>query len=384
MTTAVASQSFPERASSLGPMLRSRTDEIEAAGSLPDDIVSAMQELDLLRMWVPSAYDGPEVGASEALDTMVELGRHDGAVAWCTMIANTTSLLAARLPADWARKLFGDPASIGAGFAQPRGEARVVDGGLKISGQWQWGSFTRHATAVAGGCRVIDGPDNGPRVPFVFFDPADVEWIDNWDVIGLRGTGSSDYTVTDAFVPDGRWVDFGRRPNLVIDRPLYQFSFYGLLAVGVAATVIGMADRAVEEFAASVADRVPQGSKRPLGDKPAVQTEAAKAEATVHSSLAFVHDVVGQTWERAEAGLEMTDEHRRLLRLAAADATQRCGDAVSRLYRVAGGEAVYRRTPIEKLFRDVNVATQHAMVSERFYETVGRIRLGIDTDTRTL
>lgn len=384
MTTAAASLSFPERAATLASMLRSRTDEIEAAGSLPDDVVAAMQDLDLLRMWVPTTYGGPEVPAAEALDAMVELGRHDGATAWCTMISNTTALLAARLPGDWAAELFGDSTSIGAGFAQPRGEARVVDGGLRISGQWQWGSFTRHATAVAGGCRVLDGGDNDPRVPFVFFDPDDVTWMDNWDVIGLRGTGSSDYTVTDAFVPDGRWVDFGRRPDLVVDRPLYQFSFYGLLAVGVAATVIGMADRAVEEFAISVSDRVPQGSKRPLGDKPAVQAEAAKAEATVCSSLAFVHDVVGATWDRAQAGLEMTDDHRRLLRLAAADAVQRCGDTVSRLYRVAGGEAVYRRTPIEKLFRDVNVATQHAMVSERFYETVGRIRLGIETDTRTL
>lgn len=365
-------------------MLRARTGEIEAAGSLPTDIVGAMQELDLLRMWVPETYGGPEASAAEALDAMVELGRHDGAAAWCAMIANTTSLLAARLPADWARTLFGDPTSIGAGFAQPRGEARVVDGGLQVTGQWQWGSFTRHATAVAGGCRVVDGGDTDPRVPFVFFDPADVTWIDNWDVIGLRGTGSSDYTVTDAFVPEGRWVDFGRRPHLVVERPLYQFSFYGLLAVGVAATVIGMADRTIEEFATSVGDRVPQGSKRPLGDKPAAQTEAAKAEATVGSSLAFVHDVVGATWDRAEAGLEMTDDHRRKLRLAAADAVQRCGDAVSRLYRVAGGEAVYHRTPIEKLFRDVNVATQHAMVSERVYETVGRVRLGIETDTRTL
>ena len=382
--TAASATSFTQRAAALGPMLRERSNQIEAAGSLPDDIVAAMQAHDLLRMWVPEAYVWPEVPAAEALDTMVELGRHDGAAAWSTMIANTTSLLATRLPADWARTLFEHPASIGAGFAQPRGEARVVDGGLRVSGRWQWGSFTRHATIVAGGCRVIDGGDDDPRVPFVFFDPADVTWIDNWDVIGLRGTGSSDYTVTDAFVPDGRWVDFGRRPNLVVDRPLYQFSFYGLLAVGVAATVIGMADRTVEEFAVSVTDRIPQGSKRPLGDKPAVQTEAARAEATVRSSLAFVHDVVGATWERAEAGLDMTDEHRRLLRLAAADAVQRCGDAVSRLYRAAGGEAVYRRTPIEKLFRDVNVATQHAMVSERFYETVGRIRLGLDTDTRTL
>ena len=80
----------------------------------------------------------------------------------------------------------------------------------------------------------------------------------------------------------------------------------------------------------------------------------------------------------------MTIEDRRLLRLAATDATQRCADAVNRLYRTAGGEAVYQRCPLEKLFRDINVATQHAMVSERLFETIGRISLGLDTDTDRL
>lgn len=380
----VSHAGFVARAESLGPLLRDQTHDCAAKGTLTDPVVRAMKAEGLFRMWVPAIYGGHQVAPGEALDTMVELGRHDGAAAWCTMIANTTALLAARLPEHHATALFGHDDAIGAGFAQPRGEATVVDGGLRITGQWQWGSFTRHATSVGAGARVLEPQEGSPRVPFVFFDPADVEWLDNWDVVGLEGTGSSDYTTTDAFVPDGRWVDFGRAPALVVDEPLYHFSFYGLLAVGVAATVVGMADRAIEEFAVSVADRIPQGSNRALAERPAVQAEAARAEATVKSAMAFIHEVTEATWERASRGDEMSDDDRRLLRLAAADAVQRCGDTVNRLYRAAGGEAVYRRTPIEKLFRDINVATQHAMVSDRVFETVGRIRLGLDTDTRTL
>ena len=375
---------FPARASALGPMLRDEGAAAEAAGSLTDSVVDAMKAEGLFRMWVPACHGGHEVPVVEAIDTMIELGRHDGAAAWCTMIANTTALLAARLPAEVAQELFGHDDAIAAGFAQPRGRATVVDGGLRVTGRWQWGSFTRHATVVGGGA-LADGPGAGtPRVLFVFFDPADVEWLDNWDVLGLRGTGSSDYTVTEAFVPNGNWVDFGGPAAPRVDAPLYRFSFYGLLAIGVASTAVGMADRVVDEFAALAADHLPLGSKRTLAERAATQAEIARAEATVRSSIAFIHEVAGTTWDLVAEGDPMTEEDRRLLRLAAADATQRCGDAVGRLYRVAGGEAVYRRSPIEKLFRDVNVATQHAMVSERLYETVGRMRLGLETDTGTL
>ncbi len=380
----MSTQNFVERARAIGGLVRERAGEAEAQRSLTDDVVAAMQDQGLLRMWVPTAYDGHEVPVIDAIDTMVELGRHDGAAAWCTMIANTTALLAARLPAEYAAELFGHPGAIGAGFAQPRGLATEVDGGLRITGQWQWGSFTRHATIVGAGARLENPTDTSPRVPFVFFDPEDVEWIDNWDVLGLSGTGSSDYTTTDAFVPEGRWVDFGRAPIPLVDTPLYRFSFYGLLAIGVAATVVGMADRAVSEFADSVSDRIPQGSTRPLAERAATQAEAARAEATVRSSIAFIHDVAGGTWDRACEGEPMTEDDRRLLRLAAADATQRCGDAVSRLYRVGGGEAVYKVSGLEKLFRDVNVATQHAMVAPRTFELPGRMRLGLETDTRQL
>lgn len=343
-----------------------------------------MADAGMFRLWVPERYGGHEVPVAAALDGLIELGRHDGAASWCTMIANTTALLAARLPTDWGQELFGQPRAIAAGFAQPNGRATVVDGGLRVTGRWQWGSFTRHATVVGGGAVVVDSDDSDPKLPFVFLDPADVEWIDNWQVVGLDGTGSSDYSATEAFVPAGRWVDVAAADTPTLDGPLYRFSFFGMLAAGVAATAIGIAHRAVEEFVTLAAAKKPQSSSRTLAARPATQIDLARAEATIGSATAYLHDVVGTAWQATEAGDPVTDEHRRQLRLAATDATQRCAEAVTRLYRTAGGEAVYQRCPMEKLFRDANVTTQHAMVSERLYETVGRMALGIDSDTRAL
>jgi alkylation response protein AidB-like acyl-CoA dehydrogenase len=252
-----------------------------------------------------------------------------------------------------------------------------------VEGRWQWGSFTRHATTIGAGV-TVESDDGRRQTRFVFMNPADVDWVDTWHVIGLRGTGSCDYAARHAFIPDGHWVDLSDGEAPRIDRPLYRFSFFGLLAAGIAATAIGMAQAALDAFVELAEGKVPQGSARTLAQRAGTQADTARAEATIRSSTAFLRDASDSAWDRAAAGDAMTVDDRRLLRLASTDATQRCADAVNRLYRTAGGEAVYERCPIEKLFRDVNVATQHAMVAERLYETSGRLTLGLETDTAML
>ena len=387
--TAPAIASPLDTARSIAGELRARSEEIEQHRTLPRDLVDSLAHAGMFRFWVPADYGGAQVEVATGLDTFIELARHDAATGWCTFIANTTALLAAFMDPEQARAVYGPPDAITGGFAQPMGRARVVDGGLAVTGRWQWGSGTRHSTMVGGGALIV-GDDGAPaarhdglRGAFVFFDPSDVEFFDTWHVVGLRGTGSCDYAVRDAFVPEGRWADMGNRVRH-IDAPLYRFSFYGLLAAGVACTAIGIADRAIEEFKALAAVKTPQNSSRVLAERPSAQDDVARAEATVRSATAFLHDAMGDAWETATNGDELSDDQRRMIRLANTDATQRCADTVNRLYRSAGGEAVYDRCVLEKLMRDVNVATQHAMTAERTYELVGRIALGLPTETSLL
>ncbi len=387
--TAPAIASPLDTARGFAGALRARSDEIEQNRTLPRDLVDNMTDAGLFRFWVPAEYGGAQVPVVTGIDTFIEIARHDAATGWCTFIANTTALLAAFMEPEQARAVYGRCDAITGGFAQPMGRARIVDGGLRVTGRWQWGSATQHCTMVGGGALVV-GDDGAPaarhdglRGAFVFFDPADVEFFDTWHVVGLRGTGSCDYAVTDAFVPEGRWSDMGNRVRR-IDAPLYRFSFYGLLAAGVACTAIGIADRAIEEFKALAAVKTPQNSSRVLAERPSAQDDVARAEATVRSTTAFLHDAMGDAWDSASNGDELSDDQRRMIRLANTDATQRCADTVNRLYRSAGGEAVYERCPLEKLMRDVNVATQHAMTAERTYELVGRIAHGLPTETALL
>ena len=373
----------------LGGSISARSAEIEALGTLPLDLVDTIRPTGAFRQCVPDDLGGPGVTAAQSLEVFEEFAYHDGSVGWCVAIASTTSLLASHLPDAHARALFGDPGSIGGGFVVPRGRAEPVDGGLRVSGRWQWGSGAKHCTTIGGGCLVVgaDGRTaprrDGLTTPFVFMDPGDVELIDTWDVAGLAGTGSIDFEARDVFVPEGRWVQIGADVP-VRDNAWSRFSFYGLLASGVAAAAVGMARRSIDELVELAGSKKPQGSTRTLGERAATQAETARAEARLASAWSLMLDAVDEAFQSALAGRPSTVDQKRRIRLAATHAAQTAADVAASMFRTAGGAAVYRTSPIQRCFRDTAVAAQHAMVAPRTMETAGRLRMGLDTDTTTL
>lgn len=372
----------------LGPRVRARSSEIEALGTLPVDLVDLIRPTGAFRLYVPDDLGGPGVTAVESLEVFEEFAYQDGSVGWCAAIASTTSLLVSYLPDPHAGRLFGDPGAIGGGFVMPRGRAVPVDGGLRVSGRWQWGSGTKHCTTIGGGCLVV-GPDGRPEpradglaAPFVFMDPGDVDLIDTWDAAGLAGTGSVDFEARDVLVPEGRWVQIADGP--VRDNVWSRFSFYGLLASGVAAAAVGIARRSIDELVELAGGKKPQGSSRTLAERAAAQVEVAGVEARLAAAWTLVLDAVDDSFQGALAGRPSTVDEKRRIRLAATHATQTAAEVAASMFRTAGGAAVYRTSPIQRCFRDAAVAAQHAMVAPRTMETAGRMRMGFDTDPATL
>jgi alkylation response protein AidB-like acyl-CoA dehydrogenase len=362
----------------LGPQLRARSAEIEAARTLPVDLVKQLAEIGAFKLFVPARYGGAEVSPLDGIAVTEALAHADGAAGWCQMIAMTTGVLAGYLPAAHAAAIYESPSAITGGFAAPVGRAKAVPQGLMVSGRWQWGSFTAHCTTIGGGVRLEDGSSR-----FAYFDRDDVELLDTWYVAGLKGTGSTDYQVHDALVPEGRWVEVGASAP-VEDGALYRFSFFGLLAIGVAAVALGLARRSIDELVALAGMKTPQGSSRPLSERGATQSDVAIAEAELRAARALVDDVVGAAWGACERGGTPDDEQRRSIRLAATHATQTAATVVDRMYTTGGGAAIFEDSALQRVFRDVHVATQHAITAPRTMELVGRLKLGLDTDTRQL
>ena len=189
---------------------------------------------------------------------------------------------------------------------------------------------------------------------------------------GLKGTGSNDYQVTDAVVPEGRWADASG--PLLIDEPLYRFPFFGALALGVCAVSLGIARRAVADVTDLVATKAAAMSSKPLAEGSMIQIRIAEAEGLRRAARAQVDTAINEVWRAAELG-EVDPSVRVNLRLAATTATRLAMQTTNTCYEIGGGASIFERNNLQRLFRDMHVATHHGMVAPRSYETIGRVML---------
>lgn len=375
-------------ARSLAPLLRERADEIETGRRLPEDLARRFADEGLCRLLAPEAYGGLEVHPSTMLSTVEALAEADGSAAWCVFIYATSASLLAYLPEADARAVFAKPNTILAGVFAPMGEAVVEPGGFRVNGRWQWGSGTQNADWVMGGCRVLrDGTmeagPGGTPIPRLLLAPAsDITLFDTWNVSGLCGTGSTDFAMEDVFVPEGHAGALSVDKSL--DRPLYQFPNFALLALGIAGVALGLARAGIDELVEIAGAKTPQGSARALANRPHSQMEVAQAEAGVRSARAFLVEAIDAAWAAACSGDRLPVDRKRDLRLATTWATRASAEAVDKMYNLGGGTSVHRASRLQRIFRDVHVATQHMMVGSSTYELTGRLLLGLETDATFL
>jgi indole-3-acetate monooxygenase len=378
-----------EAARAIAPEIAAQADEIEAARRLPQEIAGAMAKAGLYRVAMPKSVGGHEAPPAIVAETIETIARADASAAWCLMIGATTALHAAYLPADLARATYGDADVITGGVFAPLGRA-VPDGDdYLVTGRWQWGSGTQNAQWIVGGSMVMDGekpalgPDGAPYHKMMIFAREDVTFHDTWHVMGLKGTGSLDFSVDGARVPKARSV------SLIHDKPreagpLYRFPPFGLLAMGIAAVALGNAQGALENFQSLATSKKPQASRRTLAERAHTQMIFAEAFASHAGARAFFYDAIAAAWAEASAGKAISLDSRAKLRLASTHATRACAAICRDLHDLAGGSAVYLNNPLQRRFRDAHVATQHMMVAPPTLEVAGRALLGLPTEDSML
>jgi alkylation response protein AidB-like acyl-CoA dehydrogenase len=378
-----------EAAARVAERLRDASDRIEAARTLPPDVVELLAGEGMTRLSVPRSLRGPELHPAALMRVLETLSAGDASAGWCAMIASTSGVLAAWLEPEVAREIYGGERAIAGGVFAPRGVARRVRGGFRASGRWAFASGCMHATWLMGGC-FVEGesgrepaPGGAHDVRLLHFPRDEARIHDTWDVAGLAGTGSHDMEVRDLFVPAGRDVSFASdRPRE--KGPLYAFPVFGLLGVGVASVGLGIARRAIDELAALAVGKRPAFASRRLVERSLTQARVAEAEARLGAARALLRETIDEAWELAGAGGPIPLALRARLRLAASHAARAAARCATDMYELGGGTSVYRRSALQRCFRDAHVVTQHAMVAEPTFELAGRVLLGLDADTSTL
>jgi alkylation response protein AidB-like acyl-CoA dehydrogenase len=369
----------------ISSMARELSAETERARELPGELVGRLRDSGLLRAGAPREVEGLELAPGAALGCAEEVARGDASAGWCVSIAVTSSLLAAYLPASSREELFGGGQGVAAGVWAPRGRARPVDGGVAVSGRWAFCSGIAHADLLFAGC-IVEGDarsaNERPVPNVVALRKEDLEILDTWHTLGLRGTGSNDAVADGVFVPRERVFSLFDGP--VLDRPLYRFPVFGFFALSIGAAALGNARGAIDELVELAGGKVGQGSSRTLAERAPTQTAVATAEASLRGARALYYDSIEAAWQAAQGDEPVSVSLRSGLRLAATHAVRTSAEVVRSMYDLAGGSAIYDDSPLQRRFRDAHTATAHFQVNEASRELPGRILLGQPTDPTML
>jgi alkylation response protein AidB-like acyl-CoA dehydrogenase len=325
----------------------------------------------LFSIWVPEKLGGSELDPVHSLEVLENLSYADASTGWVVMAANLSIGTAGAYLSDHAvAELWGDGRQpVIAGQGTRPGTAKMVDGGLSLSGSWSFGSGLKHSTHVHS-LGIIE--ETGE--PRIFVTPiADVNLIDNWDVMGLRGTGSIDYTMDNVFVPDG-WSHFA-----VTTVPERGGNLYGLGIIGFAVTchsgwAMGVGRRLLDELAGLVHGKA--GRPGAQADSAAFQQGFAEAEAKFRAARALVMESFTDLSKSLYAGDAISVRQHTLIRLALAHITKTLHEVASFVY-LSGGTTALRRGTIQRLYRDVHAGTQHVTSGPNVWQTCARELIGL-------
>jgi len=377
--------SAQERARAVQAVLDKHGPEMDRQRELTQDVVDALAGQDLLRMLLPKSMGGQEVPLVDYCKACEALAWADASTAWFVNQSNVSmATSAASMPHEAAAPMFEGPyAGLAWGARHDKSKAIRVDGGYRLTGTWSFASGGRH-TRMLGAHSAVQNPDGTPHIrygrpddrSFVFLR-SQARIIDDWHVLGLRGTGSDSYSVEDLFIPDAhapaRDVDDERREK----GPIYPIGSTLLYASGFCSVTIGIGRRLLDSYLDLARGRHSRASPTAMARNNAVQREMAVLEARLSATRAFLHEAAGEVYDAsARGGLDL--DRRMRLRLATTWGMNEATDVSIACYRGAGTPAIAERAPFERRFRDAMSASQHLQGMWPIAEMVGRHLVGTE------
>jgi alkylation response protein AidB-like acyl-CoA dehydrogenase len=316
------------------------------------------------------------------------VAKHDASTAWCLCQGNGCAMAAAYLDPKVAQEVWGrDPDAVLAWGPGGRSQAVVQGEGYRLTGRWAFVSGGRHATWLGGHASIIEA-DGSPRqgadgeivVRTLLLPASAASWIDAWDVIGLRGTGSDSYEVEDLLVRHDRSFIRDDPAERRYQAPLYLFPQMSLYASGFSATALGIARALLDAFTELAVDKRPRLARHTLRDTGMVQYEVAQAEARIRAARAYVLSELRDIWQEVVATNALSIANRMRIRLATTFAIHEAKAAADTAYELAGATAIFIGNDFERRFRDIHTVTQQLQGRKAHLQSVGAFLLGLPPD----
>jgi alkylation response protein AidB-like acyl-CoA dehydrogenase len=387
-TMAPTREELVRRASELVPLLRARARWIDKHRRLPEDVVGAIEDSGLLKMRTPAQYGGYESDARTLIDVHAELARGDGSAAFCVSVWTLINWLVGRFPDEVQDEVFATPNVRVCGSISATGTAAPIEGGYVFNGKWRFNSGVLHShwkfTAA-----MLDGPD-GQRQPMTALVPVDdLEIVDDWDVSGLRGTGSVTTVATDLFVPTERVVAqsdlFSPQCQSKINagKSIYEVPLLVTSTAATAGQTIGSAKYAMESFLERLPGRsITYTDYTSQRDAPITHLKIGEAALLTEEAETRAHQFADLVDIKAKTNDSWSDDERVYSRVQMGRVAQLAKHAIDIIAMASGGSSIYDEVPIQRIQRDMHALTIHALTNpDTNIELYGRKLCGLGPNT---
>lgn len=355
-------------------VLVERRDEFNEQHYVPKDYVALLKKAGLFGVATPKQFGGDPQSPAKFMRKVEALSAVDPATGWVASFGSATVYFAS-LPVETQRKIYAESTDIVfAGGMFPMFEAEKVEGGYLCSGEWQFASGCKGADLLGIGLRGDESTQGKPLTALV--DPADVTIVENWDVAGMKATGSHNVLADKLFVPEEMTFVRGGDPS--IDEPITRYPALAYAAQVLAVVALGAARGALDHVidVGSAKSSIAGGQAK--GNRPSFKSELARTEANLRSARAFFYETTEMVWEKAQKNEAITTSDKALLRLASTQAAHVGREGVLAAFNLAGTGAIYSKHPLQRFLQDGLVPAQHAMMQDQTYEAAGALMLNLD------
>lgn len=376
------------RAADLVPVLRANALWSERNRRLSDDTVQAMTDAGIFRLRTPERFGGYACDTRTLVDVGIELGRGDGsaafnAAAWWIMSWNV-----GMFPDEVQEEVFTTPDVRICGTLAPTATAVSKDGGIVVSGQWNFNSGAAHSQWKLVPAILPDG--EGGAEPILAIAPmSPFEVVDDWDVSGLRGTGSVTVRVEDLFIPTAKYLKISAlmRQQYASERnrdlPIYRGPMVGAVSSSTTGKIVGLARAAREAFLERLPGRAISNTAytRQI-EAPVTHLQVADAALKIDEAEYHARRLAEMVDEKGLRAEPWSLEERAYARMAVGRVCQLCLDAVNIFTMASGASSIYSSVPIQRIQRDMQTIALHALnLPNTNLELYGRILCGQEPNT---
>ena len=391
----IDAQPLVQAALALQPELRRYQAETEREQRLPPALVGQLLAAGFYRMVLPRALGGLQVDPLTYLRVVELLAEGAGSVGWNVCNNSIGQLVTLGLPDEGVHELYppGHATVIAGTAVQGGGQAVAVPGGYRLSGRWSFGTGCQEATWMLGSFQILDDgtprrrPDGGSLYWRALLPRAEAEVVPgSWDVTGLRGTGSFDWTVQDVFLPERRTMIHAGMPldNQWSRWPGTTYALPSVCWVGPhhSSVITGIARAGIKALIELAADKTPRGRTGLLCENPQVQEAVGRADAILNAGRVYRTAMITELWNTVASGQETTLEQRARCRLASTYAGESAREAMDLMYRHGGSTSFKRESRLAECWRDLHTVGQTVTVAPEWYPIGGRVYLGMDPGPR--